>query len=95
MGWHVAVKWLVGQWEQIKAKSGGNTIVLHSDNDPFIPLVDHQDVNESSCVSSSGATPATQPGRQVPPACHFFLDFFEPIVQAANEHAQRPPWDTS
>ena len=71
------------QWEQIKVNSGGNIIMLHSDNDPFIPLAEPQHVSEQL-----GCELRVQPGRS-----HFF-EPCESIVQAAHELAQRPPWET-
>ena len=50
------------QWSRIKQNAGGNIVVLHSDNDPFIPLPEAQHV-----ASSLGVELRVCPGRS-----HFF-----------------------
>ena len=64
------------QWDKIRenaGRSGGNIIVLHSDNDPFIP------VDEARHVASKLSVPLTEcPGRS-----HFFgpgEDLYEAVM---------------
>ena len=65
------------QWSRIRANAGGNLKVLHSDNDPFIPL------GEAQHVADSLQVPLTvKPGRS-----HFFSygeDLFEACIAAAD-----------
>ena len=66
------------QWDAIQRNAGGNVCVLHSDDDPFIPL------REAEHVAKSLAAPLrVERGR---------LHFFEPgedIVQAAYSLLER------
>ena len=68
------------QWERMRENARGNIIVLHSDNDPFIPL------SEAQHVADSLQVPLTvKPGRS-----HFFSpgeDLFEAVMAAADAAA--------
>ena len=64
------------QWETIRANTAGNIAILHSDNDPFIPLDEPRHV----------AAQLRVPLREVPGRSHFFSPA-EEIVQAVNDVA--------
>ena len=65
------------KWSQIRKHAAGNIVILHSDNDPFIPLPEAQHVAESL-----GVPLRVQPGRS-----HFFSageDLVEACLAAAD-----------
>lgn len=65
------------QWDKIRANANGNIVVLHSDNDPFIPLAEAQHVADSLRV------PLTVKPRR----SHFFEpgeDLFEACIAVAD-----------
>jgi predicted alpha/beta hydrolase family esterase len=65
------------KWPNIRDNAGGNIVVLHSDNDPFIPIAEAQFVADSLHVPLH-----VKPGRS-----HFFSpgeDIYEACMQAAD-----------
>ena len=62
------------RWDAIRSNSAGNIAILHSDNDPFIPLDEPRHV-----ASQLGVSLTVVPGRS-----HFFKPA-EEIVQATND----------
>jgi len=72
------------KWAEIRANAGGNIVVLHSDNDPFIPLAEAQHV-----ADSLGVQLRVCPGRS-----HFFSsgeDIVEAVFAAAEAAEAAPP----
>ena len=70
------------KWSQIRENSGGNIVILHSDNDPFIPISEAQHVAEKL-----GVPLRVHPGRS-----HFFAageDLVEACLAAADAAAAK------
>lgn len=75
------------QWETIRSNANGNIVVLHSDNDPFIPLAEAQHV-----ASQLGARMHVCPGRS-----HFFSpgeELYEACIAVADAVAEASPSQT-
>ena len=68
------------KWDQIRENSGGNIVVLHSDNDPFIPLEEAQHVADNLNVPltvKAGRSHFFDPGEDLLEACLAVADAAE------------------
>ena len=74
------------QWSRIKQNAGGNIVVLHSDNDPFIPLPEAQHVASSLGVElrlCPGRSHFFSPGEELVDACMAVADAAAAATAAA------------